>query len=368
MADDERTAPGLVALQSLLSEAPYEHDFFQAVRRLECAYRDKPRLGTGQRPVDDPVRFGQEPSLAFAASSLSRFSPGENGNPSRLSVSFFGVLGPNGPLPLHLTDYARQRIYHHGDRAFSRFLDLFHHRLLSFFYRAWANARPAVQHDRADTDRFVTYVGSLFGQGQPALRDRDAWPDSAKLYYAGRLTGPTRNAEGLHAMIRDFFGVPVEIEQFVGEWVDIPESHTWRLGELPRRGARVMGLLGPTAILGTRVWTRQHKFRIALGPLRREQFRQMLPGCQSLGRLVALVRNYLGDELKWDLRLIPAREAVPPLELGVTGQLGRTTWLMGNTNQSNWEDLILDPTRHTQEEHPVPSSTTQLGHVPAART
>lgn len=328
---------------SALAQTPYKFDFFVALRRLECAHRDRPRLGRAALPADEPIRLGQEPSLAAAPSALARFSPGEDGRPSRLTVHFLGALGPNGPLPLHLTDYARQRVHHHGDSTLSRFLDLFHHRILSLFYRAWADSQPVVQRDRPERDRFMLYVGALIGLGLPALRGRDALPDGVKLYYAGRFAAQARNAEGLRAIVTDYFGMPAQIEEFVGEWVQMPKEHGFRLGAPALRGGPVPGLLGRTTIVGRRVWVRQHRFRIVLGPLRDDQFRRMLPGGESLPRLAALVRNYVGDELAWDLRLVLSREAVQPLALGVRAQLVRTSWLVGSPGRRRHEDVVFDP-------------------------
>lgn len=344
MADEERTASSALTLYRQLADAPFEFDFFQAVRRLECMHRDKPRFGHGTRPHDEPVRFGQEPTLAFPPTTLAAFGQRDPQIVPRLLVHFFGALGPNGPLPLHLTEYARQRLYHNGDATFTRFLDLFNHRMLVLFYRAWASSRPTVQHDRGDADPFGDHLAALFGLGMASLRNRDAMPDRAKLYYAGRLSSQSKHPEGLRAVISDFFRMPATVEEFVGEWLTIPPECGWKLGGLPTtKGAQPMGVLGSTALLGPRVWSRQHKFRVVLGPLRHDQFRRMLPGGSSLDRLVAIVRNYVGSELHWDLRLSLLKEAVKPTKLGVEGQLGRTSWLLGDPRLMTWEDFVFDP-------------------------
>jgi len=175
---------GWVRMLDGLSRAAPQFDFFQAMRRLEALHRDgpdRPRFGEAQRPADEPMRLGQDPSLAFAAASLSRLGTVANGGPPRLLVNFFGLLGPNGPLPLHLTEYARDRQRNADDPTMSRFLDVFHHRMLMFFYRAWAAGQPAVSRDLPATDRFELYVGALEGLGLESLRKRDAFPDLAKL-------------------------------------------------------------------------------------------------------------------------------------------------------------------------------------------
>jgi type VI secretion system protein ImpH len=328
-------------LHEALRKSPWAFDFFQALRRLECVHADKPRLGRSRRPADDPVRLAQPPSLDFPPSTLATFdadgkAAADATVPPRLEVWFFGLFGPNGPLPLTLTDYAHDRLLHGHDPTFARFADIFHHRLLSLFYRAWADARPTVSFDRPDEDRFAGYVASLFGLGMEPLRNRDAMPDLAKLHYAGLLSAQTRHADGLRAMLADFFRLPVEIEAFIGHWITLPESSRCRLGESPATGT-----LGLTAVIGERVWDCQHQFRIVMGPLRLADYERLLPGGDSLERLAAVVRNYLGDELGWDLNLILKRDEVPPLQLGVGGRLGWTTWLTDRPLDRDADDLKL---------------------------
>lgn len=338
MAGENGTAPDALAFLRALEREPYRYQFYEALRRLECLHRDEPRFGKAPRLADDPVRLAQEPSLAFAPASLASFEPGDGDRPPRLAVLLFGLFGPNGPLPLHLTEYARGRLRNDGDPTFSRFADLFHHRLLCLFYRAWADAQPVVSFDRPDRDRFAYWVGSLCGMGMASLRDRDAMPDLARLHYAGLLSSQTRNASGLRAVLEDFFELPVEVEEFVGRWVELPEEFRLRLGESTETGS-----LGRAATIGVRIWDRQQKYRLVVGPLRLADYERMLPGGESLDRLVSVVRGYAGDEWIWDANLVLFREDVPPLRLGGPARLGLTTWLAGEKLKQDAADLFLNP-------------------------
>jgi type VI secretion system protein ImpH len=332
-------AAGWTRMLDALSRGAHQFDFFQAMRRLEALHRDsadRPRFGEGLRPTDEPLRLGQEPSLSFAASSLSRLVAGDDGAPPRLLVNFFGLLGPNGPLPLHLTEYTRDRQRNADDPTMARFFDLFHHRMLMFFYRGWAAGQPTVSRDLPATDRFELYVGALVALGLSSLRQRDAFPDLAKLHYAGRLAPHHRNAEGLAAIAGDFFGVPARVQSFVGEWIDLPADRRWRLG-----ADSGVGRLGMSSMLGMRTWTRQQKFRLVLGPLGRAKFQSLLPGGTSLPKLAALVRTYVGDELHWDLRLMLEEKVEQPFRLGQS-RLSWTAWL-GRAVDARREDLVLDP-------------------------
>jgi type VI secretion system protein ImpH len=324
-----------------LAASPQEFDFFRAVRLMESAAPNRPRVGADNRAANDVVRFAQVPSLAFAPTTVAGFEPGFDGRPPRLLVNFLGLLGPNGPLPLHMTAYVWDRLRNHHDRTLVRFLDLFNHRMIALFYRAWAHNQQTAGFDRGSAggrDRFSAYVGSLIGVGVESLQRRDAVGDVAKLHYSGRLLSQTKHAEGLRAILSDYFCVPVEIEQFVGQWIRIPEESRCVLGDSPDTGT-----LGQTAVVGSRVWDVQQKFRIRFGPVGFADYQKMLPGGASLGRLVAWVRNYVGDEFDWDVRLVLKRQEVPTIRLGQTGKLGWSTWLHAAAPKHDAGDLVLRP-------------------------
>lgn len=323
-----------------LGERPFEHDFFQALRRIECLYPRMPRIGAALRPVDEPVRLGQEAFMTFAPSPLASFAVPRGASVPCLKVRFFGLLGPNGPLPLHLTEFARDRANHADDDTLIRFLDLFHHRFLCLFYRAWAQAQPGVCLDRPVDDRYAVYTASLFGMGEAGLRQRDAVGDHAKLFFCGLLSRQVRNREGLVAILSGFFCLPVAVEEYTGHWMRLPDSERSRLGQASAG-------LGSAAVLGRRVWDCQHKIRIRIGPLDLTQYQDFLPGGLALTRLVAWMRQYLCFELDWDVRLVLQREAVPPCRPGRFGQLGWTTWLGKYRSPDDASDLTLDAERLT---------------------
>lgn len=325
----------IASLHASIQAEPWKWDYYQTLRLLECLHPESPRIGSASRPADEPVRLGQEPALSFAPASLSALVPGRDGAPPRLEVRFFGLFGPNGPLPLHLTEYARGRLMHAGDPSFARFADIIHHRFLSLFYRAWAQAQPCVSLDRPQQDRFGAYVGALCGIGLPTLRDRDALPDFAKLHHAGLLNRQVRNAEGLASLVGGFFGVPVAVEQFVGHWMPLRERDRTRLGSGRSR-------LGRNALAGRRVWDCQHKFRLCIGPLSLDEYRNFLPGADGIEALVAAVRNYAGHEYEWDARFLLKADSVPPLRLGASARLGYSSWLGRRQGDEPAGDLVLD--------------------------
>lgn len=330
MASEARMPTESVTLAASMAAAPWNYDFFQALRLIECESAPLPRLGHSLRLADDPLRLGQKPDCSFAPSTLAGLEPGSNGGPPRVEQFFFGLVGPNGPLPLHLTEYARERQRNQGDATFKRFMDVFHHRLLTLFYRAWAEARPAVSHDRPDDDYFAERLASLSGRGMPALHGHAPLEDSARYHYSGHLAAQTRYPDGLKAILGEYFQLPVRIEEYIGQWLELPARS--RLG-------RAASGLGVDLCLGSHVWDRQHKFRILLGPLDLQQYHRLLPDGEHFKRLAAWVHEYFGEELDWDLNLILKRSEVPPLGLQGNARLGFDSWL--GSPQVDPADLLL---------------------------
>ncbi|MFV9654104.1 type VI secretion system baseplate subunit TssG [Pseudomonas yangonensis] len=328
---------------------PWEYDFFQALRRIENEHPHLPRLGRSRRLADDPLRLGQRQEGTFAPATLAAVTPASDERPARLEQYFFGLGGPNGPLPLHLTEYVRERQRNHADSTSKHFLDLFHHRLLTLFYRAWAEARPTVSHDRPDDDYWSARLAAFSGRGMPSLRQRGLLDDAAKLHYSGHLAAQTRYPDGLKAILADYFGVPVQIEEYAGSWLSLPERT--RLGVESSQ-------LGVDFCLGSQVWDRQHSFRICFGPLTLEQYNAMLPDGDSFAALVAWVAEYQGDELDWQLNLVLQREEVPALRLNGQARLGYTTWL--GQPQHDARDLVL--ARHHATATPPADQSRRTSH------
>jgi type VI secretion system protein ImpH len=334
MAGENGSPPDSLTLLEPLGEQPEQFTLFAALRLLERVYAARPRLGEARKAADDPVRLGQAPILAFAPSQLSAFEQAAGDELARLEQYSFGLFGPNGALPLHLTEQAYELRRHREDSTVVDFLNTFQHRLVALFYRAWANSDPATSLDRPASDRFRMYVGALAGLAPQAARDRDAVLDYAKLHRIGHFAAQVRSAEGLQQILADYFGLPVEVRQFVGDWMKVPAESFCRLGS----DQSVAGL-GSTATLGGSSWQCQHKFEIALGPLSRATFNDFLPGSRGVQELFALTRLYTNDEWTWQLRLLLADVEVPGVWLGGQAQLGWTTWLGGR--RTTVDDVVL---------------------------
>jgi type VI secretion system protein ImpH len=336
----------LAKLHAALRAAPWAYDYYALLRRIEALTPRLPRWGTAARPSQEPLRLGAAPELDFAPAALAQFANDESGLP-RLDVRFFGLLGPNGPLPLHLTEYVRERYRNHADPTLKRFLDVFHHRMLALIYRAWAQAQPVSQRDRPTDDRYAAWLGAGFGLGAGNAR-QDSLPDVAKLHQAGLLASRSRHPEGLAKLLALYFGVPVRVREHQPHWMSIAAEDRSRLGfarnRAERPGARAASL-GRDAAAGSRVWDRQYKFRIELGPLTMSQYESFLPGGSAANALRDWVRLYAGPDMSWDLELVLRHAEVPPPRLGRHLRLGWTSWVAQRRGRPPCDrrDLHLKP-------------------------
>ncbi|AHG20838.1 hypothetical protein Z042_15415 [Chania multitudinisentens RB-25] len=321
-----------------LEEAPYQYDLFQLLRRIDAQGGQPYMLGRAPQPSHDLLRLGQEPSLSFAPSTLAQVSQRAGSALHEVSIFSFGLFGPNGPLPLHMTEYVRERLYHHQDRTLLAFSNLFHHRLISLFYRAWADAQPTVSLDRADNRRFDEYLSCLTGIGLPAQRSGDSLNTHAKHFMAGHLVRHGRDPEGLSKILQDYFNVSVRIVENVPHWLCIEKREQARL-----QAGRGVPRLGESAFLGIAMRDVQHKFRIELGPMSQQNYDRFLPGAEFCIQLRDWVRQYVGIEFSWEVRLILAQDQLSGTQLGGNQRLGLSSWMENPQRQHDANDLTFSP-------------------------
>jgi type VI secretion system protein ImpH len=356
----------------ILREEPYRFNFFQAVRILERLRSDHARVGSDAETGDECVRFGSMLSLVFPPSDIAELRPPVDvGKPPQLVVAFMGLTGPSGALPRFYTELLIERA-RKKDRTLRDFFDLFNHRLISLFYAAWEKYRFWKCYERAErigrqrraesASRYRAFVTEMrprldpFGQclldltgmgvaslryqasERTQLRQRSSVTDSTIRYYAGLLANRHRSAVGLEGLLEDYVGIPTQVVQFAGQWLPLEIGNQTRL--VDDGNTR----LGSDTVAGTRIWDRQSKFRIRLGPLTYEQFVQFLPSGNQHRQTADVSRLYAGPDWDMDLQLVLQAQEVPACQLddSLDGpQLGWNTWIANSPFQHDVEDAIL---------------------------
>ena len=313
----------LSALQRLLRE-PARFGFDAALRILMHHAR-----------TPDPAqaaRFVADPALRFPTSDVAEVQASTDHRPPRVKVSLIGLIGAAGVLPrlygqLAVTSARR------GSAALHDFLDLLSHRTVAFFGAAGIKYRP---HRSAEVsalarppapDPVSGVLLALTGYATPGLTERLAVGSDPLLHYAGLFAMRPRSADRLAALVSDWLGRPVEVQQFAGSWLRLPSDQRTALPAGGSTGS--WNRLGMDAAIGVQSWDIQARIVLRIGPLDRAGFEALLPNGPVHLRLVSLVRAFLGLETGFALNPVLAKEVGFPVCLGGGGQalLGWNTWL-----------------------------------------
>lgn len=316
-------------LESLLSK-PQAFTFDAAVRLLSFGRRSHDVAEVGQ--------FQSIPGLAFPAAEVTSVTPGDADDPPQVTVTLIGLTGPSGVLPRQYSE-AVVATLRGRSRAMHAFLSLISHRLIAAFAAAGAKYRP---HRAADSDLLKRTHGgtagagtvhdavlALTGYGTPHMPDRLAPGADAIRHYAGLFACYPRSAERLEALVSDWLGRPVTVEQFVGCWLALPPDQRTRLPMGPSPGT--FAILGSQAVIGVRAWDQQSRIVLRIGPLDRASFESLLPDRPLLRSLVGLVRAFVGFETGFAINPVLARQAMQPLQLRADAapppRLGWNSWI-----------------------------------------
>jgi type VI secretion system protein ImpH len=339
-----RPRPSLI---ERLFKEPERFRFFQAVRLLERASargvakvgraEHRRTIGEDADPAAEVVRFRALPSLSFPPAEIASLKESEEHGPE-MTVTFMGLAGPTGVLPQHYTGTIIRTV-REKSLSLRDFLDVFNHRLVSLFWRAWAKYRLPIAYEHGagrGGDGITAALRALTGIGGEQLRGRARVDDETLLHFAGHMGHFPRSAAGLGAMLTDYFGRPVRVQQFFGRWLPLAAGEQSRLASREEPSGAYCAL-GVDATLGERVWDVQGSFRLHIGPLSYAQFLRFMPEGDDLTRLGELTKLYVGPDLSFDVQLTLKKEDVPTLRLGGGGapRLGWNTWLR---HEPEWRD------------------------------
>lgn len=335
MSSDERQITADPAEVTWLS-------FYQVIRNIE--QDSKTRIGTDIKVETEPIRLVADAESTFPVAELAKMRQGTG--KTELEISFFGLFGASGCLPRHysqlITDRVRQK-----DFALRDFLNIFNHRLISLFYRAWEKHHYPIAFETAkqigDTDRvrqaFQSFVGMLVDGHQQQL----SVDDSVLLHYGGHFGSSIARSADLEAMLSDIFELTVRVQELVGQWLMLAPAEQSSL-KPPALGGS-WNQLGKDTVAGSKVWDVQNRFRLCLGPLDLPSFLEFLPNGKRLRQLVDVTRRYVGPQFDFDCQILLKHSDIPPLQLGSPSAcLGWSTWLGKNPSGDDAADAIFQLT------------------------
>ena len=322
-----------------LRDHPGAFEFFQAVRLLLRISPDREVVGRFVPPSKEAVHFGVNHALSFPPAQIHQID--WRGPIPRMIVNFMGLTGPTGVLPYAYSELILERL-RNRDSALASFLDIFNHRMISLFYQAWEKYRFDIAWERDGQDRISRYLMALIGLGTAGLQNRLEVRDEALLFYTGLLSLQPRSAVALRNLLEDYFGVPVEVEQFVGSWQPLDPTDQCVFEDADSYSEQVS--IG--AVVGDAIWDRQSRIRVKLGPMSDEHYLAFLPGGSAWEPLGTLTKFFCGMNLQVELQLILKQPDVPRCELGneteAGPRLGWFTWMKsGSGFDRSPSDTIL---------------------------
>lgn len=321
--------------------APWKLSFLGLLRILSARHPELPPVGGAARPQAEPFRIGQTAALTFAPREIAKLEARADG--LRIQLFGLGMLGPNGALPLHMTEIVRERTEADRDDTTAAILDIFHHRALTQFYRAWAGSQSAAGLDRAGEEVFSRYIGWLVGADVSEIGGSPL-PPHARLAASAHYVRESRTPDGIVAALSHFFGVPVRLDELVLHWIALDPAEHSRLGH-PGTAA----VIGQGALLGETVPGRQHKFRLVIGPLDLRQYLHFTPAGRDLPVLVEWVRSFVGFEFEWEVELQVQPESAPPAVLGSEERLGWSTWLGEPAATQPISGMVFQPEQYLSQ-------------------
>ncbi|WP_444993980.1 type VI secretion system baseplate subunit TssG [Aliikangiella sp. IMCC44359] len=359
------------SISNKLLDNPFSYDFFQSVRLLEREAKvfdknsNKRRTtGVSGNPVatfvppnTEAIRFHTNQTLRFSSAEIAKISQQVNQSTPQAAaqwhmlVNFMGLTGTQGVLPYHYTEMILHRLKM-KDESLMKFFDLFNHRTISLFFQAGCKYRLPIEYERKKLNppsmlKYDTYTKmflSLIGIGTKHLNDRLYTKDESLIFYSGLLSQQIRSATGLKQIIQQHFSIPVQIQEFIGQWQELIDDVR---SKLPSRklplGQNIA--LGKSAILGRRGWFAQGKIRIILGPLNDKQTQKFAPDTKTLYAINEIVKMYIGMEHDYDFIVrIKRRDMLDKTQLSSKKPpiIGWNTWLVNKPKQDYDETETLD--------------------------
>ena len=332
-------------LNQELFDRPFEFDFFQAVRLLEKMFPELAAVGRDELPAREVVRFRSRATLDFPASEIYELRESFDERDARkleMFVNFIGALGVNGVLPSNYTELVIERA-RYRDTALWAFLDIFTHRSISLFFRAWEKYRFPIGYERQlgknQPDDFTESLLDFTGLGTKGLRGRLHLADESLLPYAGLINQKPHSVTALEQILSDYFDVPIAVEQFCGQWLELDDESVTKLGAENSE-------LGRSVVIGARIYDNQSKFRVRIGALDFKKFQAFLPNGTAFPAFVSVVRFFAGDEMDFDLQLVLQAKQVPSCILTTRAarrlRLGWSTWLKSKPFERDDEQVVLE--------------------------
>jgi type VI secretion system protein ImpH len=320
---ERESQPARTRLTLALNKDIWRANFYRFCQLLEQENPDSPKLGATSHPANDPVRFRPWPGMGFPVSTLKTVETDEDHpeRPPTVRTTFLGMYGVDSPLPTtYLDDIAQRR---EGHEAVTSFLDIFSHRITTQYYRIWRKYAYPATFEGGGRDATSQCLLGLVGLGIPGTAEQVATPISRFLALLGTMRLPTRNAEGVRALVS-------LLAPHTRAIITEPDPVKVHINQRSGLGAGNRVQLSQRATLGKTAKEACSRVLVILATEDPEEAEGWLPGGHLHTDLLVLMRVYLGYRSDARLRLtVPVRLLPEPrlgkgrrIQLGRTGLLG----------------------------------------------
>jgi len=221
------------------------------------------------------------------------------------------LTGANAPLADHYIEKIMQASQQ-KNFALQDFLDIFQQRCSNLYSKAKQRSQLYIQHE--NNSKLNIILESLSG-------------NKKHHFYTGLFSQKPSNTISLQNILSDYFDLPIKIKEFIGEWIYLDCKDYTRLKLEP--SPENYNQLGINTFIGKRFWNIQNKFRIVIGPLKYNKFRQLLPDGNMLQAIKELTQCYVNNYYGFEIELILMPKEVPYCYLRKYNsmRLGWNTWL-----------------------------------------
>ncbi len=316
MAAADRPPPEHLTFLARARDQVRRYGLFPLVRGAEARAPGLPRVSRARLPAQSIADLSQVPSLHFPDSTVDQIDIAAGR--AKLHGHWFGLMGPMGPLPTHLTEFAYYERRYAATQPFGQWLDMIANRMLQLFYRIWGDSQPAVQADRPEDDRFARYLGALSGATE-GVGQRALFPDRARLFYAS-LYASRRSAVAIEDALGNLLRQPVRVIEFCGRWRTIEAEDQTRLG-------RSFARLDEGVVLGGRTRVASDAFRVAIRANSMDEYQRLLPGGARFAVASEALDSFAPSHLEWDILIEMEERHARAARLDGKTQLGWTGWL-----------------------------------------
>ncbi|TMP16962.1 type VI secretion system baseplate subunit TssG [Pseudoalteromonas sp. S2893] len=317
-------------IKQLIAQAS-QVDFYKAVFIIENQLKkrglDYRHVGYDSNPKQELIKFTATQKFGYPGNAITKLEETgfEDGlHKVNMQVSFMGLTGCSGALPQFYSELVMQRL-RYKDTTMRDFYDMFNHRLISLYYRAWKKYKPSLNHVNNDKnkDPYTKILGLLSGGY-----------NEHQLHFSGLYSRKIRNAFDLQSVLSSYLGCEVKVKQMVGQWHELHQQEQTRLAsQVLFEGQHAQ--LGVDTMLGKKVWDVSSNIEVHIQSNDPKKAKLLLPKGALFELANKITKDYVGNSIQFRLVIETDFQHLGAAQLAKNDcQLGANSFLAVQNNKS----------------------------------